>query len=41
MKVCMPVIRHDGLNDIVARHFGMRMAAENTEENNTCLHLSK
>gem|GEM_PF-3522993 len=23
MKVCTPITRQDGLNDVVARHFGM------------------
>ncbi len=35
MKVCIPIIRQDGLNDMVAQYFGMRIPAENTEENNT------
>ncbi|CAG1008235.1 hypothetical protein METP1_03564 [Methanosarcinales archaeon] len=35
MKVCIPIIRHDGLNNMVTQDFGMRMPSENTEENNT------
>jgi len=35
MKVCTPITRQDGLNDMVARHFGMRIPAQNTEEANT------
>lgn len=35
MKICIPIIRQDGLNDTVAQHFGMRIPAENTEETNT------
>jgi len=34
MKICIPIIRQDGLNNMVTQHFGMRML-ENTEENNT------
>jgi hypothetical protein len=35
MKVCIPIIRQDGLNDMVAQYFGMRMPADNTGETNT------
>ena len=35
MKVCIPIIRQHGLNDMVARHFGMKIPAENTEETKT------
>ena len=35
MKVCIPIIRQDGLNNMVTQHFGMRMPAENIQENNT------
>jgi hypothetical protein len=34
MKVCIPIIRQDGLNNMVARHFSMRIPAQNTEETN-------
>lgn len=35
MRVSIPIIWQDGLNDMVALNFSVGMLPENTEENNT------